>query len=447
MSSLINMRAINAMSLENSSTAACNDHKVLVCLFNSGGLDAYNMLVPMGTSEYNTYKSVRSNQALPLSELRVINPLNSGGRSFGLHPSMPKIQELFNNGNLAFISNIGALVAPMTKSEYFNEKVVSPFGLFSHSDQQMIWQTGFADKRDGSGWAGRISDLLNSCNANVNIPMNISFSGSNILQTGLNNVEFSIYADNPTNGIESDYVNPQYGWWLERLKKKSLTNILDATYLNVFERTFKNTLSKSRAGVEVINQAINTAPKFENKFSDTYLSNSFKVAAQMISNHMVMGSQRQIFFIDYGGWDHHDELLESQAEMLTEMDTAISEFQSALNSINKQNNVITFSISEFSRTLTSNGNGTDHAWGTHVFALGGPVFGQKIYGEFPESLALNGSREVGGGVFVPKIAAEEYFAELALWFGVSPSSLNELYPNLKNFYSANGTKPIGFLKF
>ncbi len=447
LSSMLNLKAIKAMAENNSTVANCNDFKAMVCLFNSGGLDAYNMLIPTSTTEYNTYASVRSNQKLLPSEILAINALGTGGRTFGVHNKMPKMKQLFDEGKMAFISNIGSLVAPINKQEYFDDKVVTPLGLFSHSDQQMHWQTGFAHKRDAVGWSGKIADLLNSCNANINVPMNISFSGSNLLQTGINGVEFSVNAQNPKSGIDSDYVNPQYQWWLERLKKQSLTNILDATYLNVFERTFKSTIAKSRAGIQDVNAGLTAAPAFNNVFSDTYISSAFKVAAQMIAAQSQIGMNRQIFFIDYGGWDHHDELLASQAEMLTEVDNAIGEFQQALAAINKTNNVVTFSISEFARTLSSNGNGTDHAWGTNVFAVGGPVIGQKIYGEYPTNLALNSSLEVGGGVFIPTIAAEEYFAELALWFGVPSSSLLDLYPNLGNFYSAGSGKPIGFLNF
>jgi uncharacterized protein (DUF1501 family) len=169
-----------------------------------------------------------------------------------------------------------------------------------------------------------------------------------------------------------------------------------------------------------------------------------KLIAKVIASQQALGMNRQIFFVDYGGWDHHDELLNNQSEMLAEVDAALGAFVNALNSINRFNDVTTFSLSEFSRTLTSNGNGTDHAWGTNVFVMGGDVIGQKIYGEYP-LLNLNGPLEVGGGVFIPTTAAEEYFAELALWFGVSPSSLADLFPNLPNFYSPSSTPPIGFM--
>jgi uncharacterized protein (DUF1501 family) len=446
MSSILNLKSMKAMAENNSSILTCNDHKALVCLFNSGGLDAYNMLVPTTASEYSNYSKVRSDQALLLSSLRQIQPDNTPGRTFGLHPSLSNLQSLFNSGKAAFVSNIGALVAPITKQEFYDDKVATPLGLYSHSDQQMHWQTGLAHKREAVGWAGRMSDLLNSCNSNIDVSMNVSFSGSNILQTGLNSVEFSIDPQRPSAGIESDYVNPQGNWWYEKMKKNGLSNMMEATYMNVFEKTYKNTILKARDGVEDVQLALKGAPTFNNVFSNTRISKSFKLAAQMIAQHMTLGMNRQVFFIEYGGWDHHDELIETQAEMLAEMDKAIGEFNTAIQMINKQNNVLTFSISEFARTLSSNGNGTDHAWGTHVFTFGGPVLGRKIFGEYPSTLALNSSMEIGGGVIIPKLSAEQYLAEIAMWFGVPPSNLKDLFPNIGNFYSASSnTKPIGFL--
>ncbi len=444
MSSILNLKAIDAMTKNNSSLLSCTGHKALVCLFNSGGLDSFNMLVPTTTAEYNTYSTARSNLALPLNQLRTINSTNTPGRTFGIHPSMVNIQNLFNTGKAAFVSNVGSLVAPITKQEYYDESVTAPLGLFSHSDQQMHWQTGFAHKRDAVGWAGKMSDLLLSCNSNLNVPMNISFAGSNLLQTGNSSVEYTINTWNPKGGIDSD---ENYNWWYTTMKKNTLTNMLDATYTSIFEKTYQNTIKKSRAGIADISSALTTAPTFNGMFSSTYISDAFKIAAQLIATQSALGMSRQIFFIDYGGWDHHDELLDSQAFMLGQVDKAIGEFQTALNSINKANDVTTFTLSEFSRTLSSNGNGTDHAWGANAFVVGGAVNGQKIYGQYPTTLAMNGPLEVGGGVFIPTTAAEEYFAEIALWFGVPPSSLVDLYPNLPNFYSVGASHPLGFLNF
>jgi uncharacterized protein (DUF1501 family) len=168
------------------------------------------------------------------------------------------------------------------------------------------------------------------------------------------------------------------------------------------------------------------------------------MAAYSIAAHEALGMKRQIFFIDYGGWDHHDEVLDSQNFMLGELDTALGEFQAAMEELGLGKQVTTFSLSEFSRTLTSNGNGTDHAWGGNVMVMGGDVIGKRIYGEYP-TLALDSSLELGSGVLLPTTSADEYFAELALWFGVSPSELPGIFPAVSNFYTPGSGMPIGFL--
>lgn len=443
LSTALNLKTISAMTQDASAFASCNDYKALVCLFNSGGLDSFNMLVPRNNAEYNVYNTVRSNNALPLNSLLTINPTNTPGRTFGIHPSMVNMRNLFEQNKMAFISNIGSLIFPMTKQEYYDETVIAPLGLYSHSDQQMHWQTGFSHARAATGWAGKMADLLISCNTNQNISVSISVSGSNLLQTGENSVEFSLnpWSENGTVDIRSDALNSSWGY--DIVRRNSLTNILDETYANIFESTYKNNLKSARETNVLVKEALENAPEFTG-FPNTYIGNALHLIAQAIASQSELGMNRQVFFLDYGGWDHHDELLSNQEAMLDEVDEAIGAFTNALNSINRFNDVTTFSLSEFSRTLTSNGNGTDHGWGANVFVLGGDVIGKKIYGEYP-LLNLNGPLEVGGGVFIPTMAAEEYFAELALWFGVSPSSLIDLFPNLPNFYSPSSNPPIGFM--
>jgi uncharacterized protein (DUF1501 family) len=168
------------------------------------------------------------------------------------------------------------------------------------------------------------------------------------------------------------------------------------------------------------------------------------MVANTIAAHEDLGMKRQIFFIDYGGWDHHDEVLNNQTNMFYDLDRALGEFTDALTEIGLGKQVTTFTMSEFGRTLTSNGNGTDHAWGGNVMVLGDDVIGKKIYGEYP-TLALQSSLELGSGVLIPQVSTDTYFAELALWFGVSPSELSTIFPTLTNFYQPGGNPPLGFL--
>ena len=447
LNSIMNLKAIAASSILNSSVLDCGNYKALVCLFKSGGNDSFNMLMPRTGNDYTAYVNSRggliSNGGLAHSSASMlpIYPTNTPGKDFGIHPSLVHLQNYFNTGKAAFIANTGALVAPVTKQQFYDGDVALPLGLYSHSDQAMHWQTGFPHARAATGWAGRISDMLQSTNANQNISMNISMSGTNLLQSGNETVEFSISPYSSELGIYDD----NNDWLVNSIRKQAITNMVDATYQDIFFQTYKNKVKTARIGNAELQAALDNAPTFTTPFSDNYLSMSFEMAAKIIAYRSTLGMTRQIFFIDYGGWDHHDELVNNQQAMYTEVDNALHQFPSAMTQLGTSDCVSTFTISEFARTLTSNGNGTDHAWGANVLTLGGPVIGKKILGQYP-NLTLNGSLDVGGGVFIPTTSADQYFAELALWFGVPASSLLDLYPNLGNFYNpASGSMPLGFL--
>jgi uncharacterized protein (DUF1501 family) len=110
-----------------------------------------------------------------------------------------------------------------------------------------------------------------------------------------------------------------------------------------------------------------------------------------------------------------------------------------------ENNVTLFTASDFGRTLTSNGEGSDHAWGGNQEVVGGAVAGRKIYGQYPV-LYEDNPLDVGRGRLIPTTSVDLYFAELALWLGVPKSSLPLVLPNIERFYSLSSTEsPLGFL--
>lgn len=452
-STLFNLKNLNAAASFNSSVGSMpGDYKALVCLLNSGGMDSFNMLVPRSGAAYTEYANTRSNMALNANVLRAINPLNPDGKQYGLHPSMVHSQNLFETGKMSFIANVGTLVQPINKQQFYSGSVPSPLGLYSHADQVMHWQTGVPDKRVGQGWGGKIADLMISANQNQTISMNISLSGSNIFQSGDNTVEYSIHPENGSTTI-IDYNNQD--WAFHQLKTAAINGMVNPTYQNVFKNTYRKTIKTSIDGHQMLSPVLDTPITFNVPFTDNDISNSFQMIAKTIAGREALNMNRQIFFIEYGGWDHHDELLVSQAEMLTEVDNALHQFNSAMEQLGLADKVTTFSLSEFSRTLTSNGNGTDHAWGGNTFVMGGAVNGRRIFGNYP-SLALTNYNpnpnmdtnplEVGGGSLIPTTSADEYFAELALWYGVPSSELVTLFPKLGYFYDPmSGTNPIGFL--
>jgi uncharacterized protein (DUF1501 family) len=438
-SSLFNLKHLGALAGQNA-IGGPGDYKALVCLYLGGGADSFNMLVPRGVSEYAEYATTRSNQALQRDNLLPISPMNIAGVEYGLHPSMTNIQSMFNNGNACMLSNVGTLVQHVTKQEIYDDQANLPLGLFSHSDQTNQWQTASPSERLIKGWAGRMSDMMHDINSNDVISMNVSFNGSNTFQSSDMNVEYTVNANGAVslNGYEDMYgAGP--------VRRDAIDKIIGFDHADPFKKTYNAKFRQTIDANLQFTEAINNVPDLNTQFSDDYLSQNFSMVSKIIAAHEELGFKRQIFFLDFGNWDNHDELLNTQAYNLMVVDQALSEFNQALEELGMGNDVVTFTMSEFGRTLTSNGNGTDHAWGGNALGLGGPVKGKALYGEYP-SLALNGELELGGGVLIPTTPNDLYFAELAMWYGVEPSELHNIFPNLSNFYSQGSThQPINFL--
>lgn len=441
-SSLINLKAMAASAMDNSAIIPYGgDYKALVCLMLSGGNDSFNMLMPKGNNEYNEYATTRSNLAIPQNDILQINPNTSDGRIFGLHPELGDMRQMFETGNLAFLSNVGTLIEPSTKTDIKSNAVKTPLGLFSHSDQSQQWQTGNPGERSNIGWGGKIADLVQSMNSNNEISMNISLRGTNIFQRGDQITPYTI-KNSGSVGING------YGGngFFNELKTDALKSMLEKDYQDIYKNTYKNTVKASNDANLAFQEAIDGIQEFITPLpEENNLAEQLHMVAKTIGARDTLGFSRQIFFVEIGGFDNHDELLINQASNLKEVNDALSYFNSLLFELNMNDCVTTFSVSDFSRTLTSNGNGTDHAWGGNAFVMGGAVNGKEIYGNYP-TLALGSDLDLRNGVLVPTTAADLYMAELALWFGVSTSDLNTILPNLSNFYDTNsGTPPLGFM--
>lgn len=448
LNTLINLKALNAAALSHSAVADGNDYKALVCIGLNGGNDAYNMLIPTTSGEYADYANVRSNLAIPQANILGLNTLNTPGRTFGLHPSMPNITNLYNQGKAAFVANVGTLVEPISVQEFWNQSKKAPLGLLSHSDQMQQWMTAIPHERASTGWGGRIADMIQQMNTDPNLSMNISLGGTNIFQTGVESIEYSV---NPQNGIREIY-GYNDDWQYNTLKKNAIDQLLNRTYSDIYENTYINTSRTARDGWLAYKDAlepVNLNTSF-NPISPEYgdVTRSLEWVAKLMSVRDTLGFKRQTFYVDFGGWDHHDEVLNAQTEMLTELDYAVNQFQLAMQELGTENCVVTFLISDFARTLRSNGNGTDHAWGSNMLSVGGPVIGSRIYGAYPDTLDPNqNEQDLGGGIVLPSTSADLYFAELAHWFGVSKSDLETIFPNLINFYDyrTDPGNPLNFL--
>ena len=433
-SSIAKLKAINAAFLNNSAHYLNNDYKALVCFYLAGGNDSYNMIVPRGNPEYDEYAVTRSDLAISQNELLPITPVTSDGKQYGLNPAMSNIHQLFNNGKVSFITNVGPLIEPTTKASYKNRSAPIPLGLFSHSDQIKNCQTGLPHVRSYFGWGGRMADMLNSMNTNQNISMNISLAGTNIFQYGQTLVEFAIDPFDGSPGIDGyDPITTDF----DSKRKEGIDLLLATEHPDMYKKTYIDVLRRARDGSIEFRAAMAQIGDLTTFFSDNRISQSFRRITEVIKARDILGFKRQIFFVQMGGWDMHGELIEDHEKRLTIVDNAMNEFVNGLNEIGMFDAVTTFTISDFGRTLTSNGNGSDHAWGGNAMVMGGAVNGGDIYGTFP-SLALGGELEIHNGVLIPTTSNDEYFAELALWFGVSPGDLSTLLSQHWKFLYSGG---------
>jgi uncharacterized protein (DUF1501 family) len=426
---LANMGMLNALA------ADCSEYRGLVCLFLSGGIDSFNVLVPRGTAEYSEYAAVRGDLALPVEELLPITPATPDGREYGFHPALAELQALFGQGRLALLANVGTLVEPTTLQQYKNGSVALPLGLFSHSDQAMHWQTSLPDRRNAAGWAGRMADIMQSCNANQNISMNISLAGSNVFQTGNSIAHYTITENGSTGLVQYGGSSPE-----ALVRTEAVDGLLGLHYQHLFEQTFA---ARMRGAIDAhveFSAAIDSVPPLATQFSNTGLSRRMRMIALTIAAREALGMRKQTFFVEAGGWDHHDEVIASQEAMLPVISRALAEFQSALDELGVADQVALFTASDFGRTLSSNGRGSDHAWGGNHLVLGGAVRGGDIYGSFP-ALHAGNTLDTGRGRLIPTTSVDEYFADLALWFGVPAADLEIVLPNLGRFHSATSSAP------
>lgn len=435
-SSMNRFKAINSMLPR----PAFPDYKALVALFLYGGNDSYNMLMPKSGQAYTDYQATRSNLAIDSAQMLGIN-----SNTHGLHPDLTNVHQMYQNGELAFVANTGALVEPTTQQQYFDGINDLPLGLFSHLDQTNHWQTAQPNTRTNYGWAGKIADLIGNQNGNQTIPMNVSLSGSNIFQYGEHNSEFSMNSAGP---IMPTYWDATWGHNPQR--RQMMDSLVHSAYSDMYMSTYTNIFKNAIEGGEEFQAAIANSYDFATPFSGNYVSANFEMIARAISIQNTLDFQRQIFWVGFGGWDNHDELLNNHSNNLSVVDNALGEFNSALKEIGMFDDVTVFVVSEFSRKLTSNGNGTDHAWGGNMMVMGGDVNGGNIYGNYP-SLALNGNSQlIHNGTLIPDTASDSMFAELAMWYGISVSDLLTLFPNLGNFHNvmglSSGNPPLGFMQ-
>lgn len=429
-------QAVQAMNLGLEPTVmrkSFGDYKALVCVFLFGGNDSLNMLVPRSDAEYSVYQQSRQNLAVAKDSLLAIVPDNSVEGQFGLHPSMTALKPLFDAGQLAFVTNVGPLIQPVTKEQYKNKSVALPPQLFSHNDQQSQWQTLRGKSGLKTGWTGRIADTWQQAG---NLSMNISLSGSNLLQTGDKSLPYSL----DTDGAQIYYNLTDSSWAREVARRTAFLKLLDG-HDNHFEQAFGAIQKRSFALADIINSSLASAPTLNTSFpANNRLAAQLQMVAKMIAIRDELSTSRQVFFVSMGGFDTHDDQIPRQPVLYQQIAEAMSAFHQATVELGVSEKVTSFTASDFGRTLTSNGDGTDHGWGSHQLVLGGAVSGRRFYGQFPD-LAIDGADDAGAGRLIPTTSVEQYSATLARWFGVDDTEMASIMPNLANF----GIKDLGFL--
>ena len=477
---------INAMMQDQQPDVASN-YRALVCIFLSGGTDCNNMIVPLD-SEYNSYMNIRGqsgspgtspNLGIPQSILIPINPLS--GRQFGLHPNLsPEVAnpgqakgllDVWNAGKLAVLCNVGSLVRPITRAQY-SAGIGRPYQLFSHSDQVNQQQSSIANTTGQTGWGGRIADKTNALNGPIALPMNISLAGTSLFCTGVNSRQLAI---SPAPTTLANLLNLS---WSGPSGVNPFNNGSSYRTLLGFDQgiTLIKASTDTTSAALTADAALNAAgnPVLTATFPNTSLGNQLAQIAKLLKIKTTLGlaNGRQIFFCSIGGFDTHTNETGSdpantgngqaqsgtQGGLMTQLSQAMRAFYDEMVAQGLSNNVTTFTLSDFGRTLQASGAGsgtvgTDHAWGSHAFIMGGSVLGNTFYGSLrPDgtgspfgypTLALGGPDDTTSnrGQWIPTTSIDQYAATLASWYGLAGPDIATVFPNLSTFATSN----LGFL--
>lgn len=410
------------------------NYKALVCVFLFGGNDANNMIIPLDAARYSAYQAMRPNIALASN---VLLPVAAGGGQvpYGLHPRLVNVQRLYNQQKAAMVFNVGTLVQPTTKANL--NSATLPRNLYSHSDQTSQWQTANPTVAGGSGWGGRMADLLAGANAST-FPMGVSVNGSAALLQGA--------MARPLN------LTPGTALGLSRFGNSNAMNAREAglQQLLTFDTGMQmigaasGVMASAVRGAQEINAALASGTPLTTVFPQTGLGRQLQQVATVMRVRGALGMNKQIFFCGMGGFDNHSDQLPTHDNLMGQLDAALGAFYTSLETdLQLANETTIFTESEFGRTGNpSSSNGSDHAWGSHHFVFGGSVKGGEAYGTFPTH-ALRGPDDAGSrGLWIPSTGLDQYAATMGAWFGLGSGDLNTVFPNLRNFTNPN----IGFMR-
>lgn len=432
--------ALNLATIGAAAAQSATDYRALVCVFLYGANDHNNTVIPYDAANFSAYTAARSSIArasADLLPLTSVNPLTgaNAGRLFALPKELAPMKTIWDAGKMAIVANVGPLIVPTTKAQYNSGIVPLPPKLFSHNDQQSVWQAS-APEGAVNGWGGRIGDLMAAQNASTVFTCN-SISGAAVFLSGQTSVAYQLGTSGSVaiSGIKGTLFG-------SALASGALKQLITAPGGNIFTQDLAETTQRSIDADAALSAALATAPDLPlpADLANSSLAAQLRVVARMIASRIPLGAKRQVFFVSLGGFDTHDDQLTTQPALHTQLAGALAYFYNATVALGVADKVTTFTGSDFGRTLTSNGDGSDHGWGSHHFVLGGAVRGQQYFGTFPV-MGVGNNDEVGSGRLLPSTAVDQYAATLARWFGVSDSDLKLVVPNIVNFSSTN----VGFM--
>jgi uncharacterized protein (DUF1501 family) len=487
--------ALNLAAVGSAAAQAAPDYKALVCLFLFGGNDSLNMVLPTDAASWVNYGAVR-NQApdsialfapgivanagasagspARLGGVLPIMPTNAQGRSFALHPVMGSLQSMFNTDKrLAIVPNVGPLIMPTTKAQYGQNAHPKPASLFSHNDQQNTWQA-MAPEGATRGWGGRMGDALAGMNG-MPVFTSISASGNAVWLAGDSVQQYQVGGSGAIRmGTDSNgriYGSADVGTAMQRIVSGTRGgHVFERDLAAVGKRSLDAEVALRSALRPASVAAFGTAPasgsynanndpklQYDNPLTGAKSFNSLaqqlQIVARMIDASSASGvsARRQVFFVSMGGFDTHDNQNRNHADLMARLAHALRYFDSTTSAIGARDKVTTFTASDFGRTFTSNGDGTDHGWGAHHFVMGGAVRGGDLYGNFPVLGAKNANNnnfdsspnQLGNGSLLPETSVDQLAATLGRWFGLSDGQLLDLFPNLANFNAR--VRHLGFM--
>lgn len=434
-----NPLTINLMGMAEAAAQTATDYKALVCVFLEGGNDQANTLIPIDSSNYNTYKKVRRNIALDRSSVLPLIPSEGldDGLKLGFHPKLKRLNSLFHLKKLAVLQNVGPLIQPTSIDQYNYKSVPLPRSLFSHYDQKKSWQTT-ASEAFREGWGGRLGDLIMSQNSQAMFSC-ISAANNSLFLTGDQATPLNV----TSNGIFPIWAAQENGWLYHSQKSAdAFRELISSPRENIMENHLNSVTKRSIEAEKVMSSALANSGRLNTRFSyNNSLAEQLNIIAKLIKARNGLGVKRQVFFVSLNDFDTHSNLLNKHGKQLSLVDDALASFYEATEEMGMTQNVTTFTASDFGRTFSSNDSGSDHGWGSHHMIMGGAVDGRNFYGKSPE-VGLNTAEDTGQGRLLPTTSIDQYIATLAKWFGVSTSDMSLIAPNIRNFNNHD----LGFMR-